>query len=147
MSYWDSSALAKLYLKEPDSAVFLSLAKRAVPLRTSPLGQFEITLTLRRQEAEGFLDRPTADTLADELLVDIASGLVELVASQFDLQAEFQHVVQTCFRRTSPISIRTRPSPIRSSVEIWVRAYHTARSNAGERRSCLASAGLGYSMR
>lgn len=107
MSDWDSSALAKLYLKEPDSAVFLSLAKRAVPLRTSPLGQFEVTLTLRRQEAEGVLDRQTADTLADELLIDIASGLVELVASEFDLHAEFQHVAQTCFRRASPISIRT----------------------------------------
>lgn len=107
MSYWDSSALAKLYLKEPDSAVFLSLAKRPVPLHTSPLGQFEVTLTLRRQEPEGVLDRQTADTLADELLIDIASGRVELVAAGFDLHAEFQHVVQTCFRRTNPISIRT----------------------------------------
>ena len=59
MSYWDSSALAKLYLKESNSAVFLSLAKRAAPLRTSPLRQFEVTLTLRRQEAEGTPDPRT----------------------------------------------------------------------------------------
>ena len=107
MSYWDSSALAKLYLKESNSAVFLSLAKRAVPLRTSPLGQFEVSLTLQRQAVDGFLDRQTADALADELLIDIASGLVELVASKFELHAEFQHVLQTCFQRAVPISIRT----------------------------------------
>ena len=107
MSYWDSSALAKLYLKESNSADFLSLAKRAVPLRTSPLGQFEVSLTLQRQAVDGFLDRPTDDALADELLIDIASGQVELVASKFELQAEFQHVLQTCFQRAVPISIRT----------------------------------------
>ena len=107
MSYWDSSALAKLYLKEPDSVAFLSLAKRAVPLRTSPLGQYEVTLTFRRQEADGALDRQTTNTLADELLIDIASGLVELVATKFELHAEFQHVLQTCFERAQPISIRT----------------------------------------
>lgn len=71
------------------------------------IGQFEITLALRRHEADGTLVRQTADTLADELLIDIAFGLVELVATEFDLHAEFQLVVQTCFRRASPISIRT----------------------------------------
>ena len=107
MSYWDSSALAKLYLTEPDSAVFQSLAERPDPMRTSPLGQFETILTIRRHEADGRLDRRTADTLADELLVDLASGVVEVVAAEFDLHAEFQHVVETCFRRSAPISIRT----------------------------------------
>ena len=107
MSYWDSSALAKLYLSEPDSAVFQSLAERPVPLRTSPLGQFETILTIRRQESDGRLDTQTADFLADELLVDLASDVIEIVASDFDIHAEFQHVLQTCLRRSPPILLRT----------------------------------------
>lgn len=107
MSYWDSSALAKLYLKEPDSAVFLSLAKRPVPLRTSPLGEFEVTLTLRRHELARSLDGQSAGTLCDELMLDIALGYVELIASGFDLRSEFQHVIQVCLSHPVPISIRT----------------------------------------
>lgn len=52
MSDWDSSALAKLYLTEPDSLVFHAIADRPTTLRTSPLGQFETILTIRRLELE-----------------------------------------------------------------------------------------------
>ena len=81
MSYWDSSALAKLSLKEADSDVYLALAKTAIPVRTSPLGQFEVTLAIRRHEIEGKLDTPSAEALVDELLFDIGEGTVELIAT------------------------------------------------------------------
>ncbi len=107
MSYWDSSSLAKLYLKEPDSDLYLALAKTAIPVRTSPLGQFEVTLAIRRHEIEGKLDRQSADALVDELLFDIGEDTVALIATDFDIHAEFQHVLQTCMQRPQPISIRT----------------------------------------
>ncbi len=107
MSYWDSSALAKLYLTEPDSLVFRAIADRPTTLRTSPLGQFETILTIRRLEADGRLDPQKAEYLADELLIDLGDGTVELIATDFDIHAEFQHVVQTCLQRPQPISIRT----------------------------------------
>ena len=107
MSYWDSSAIAKLYLNEADSDMYLALAKTAIPVRTSPLGQFEVTLAIRRHQLDGKLDAQSANELADELLVDLGDGTVELIASDFDLHAEFQHVLQTCFERPQPISIRT----------------------------------------
>lgn len=106
MSYWDSSALAKLNLSEPDWADFQSLAERSAPLRTSPLGQFETILTIRRQESDGRLDAQTADFLADELLIDLTIGVIEVVVRNFDLHAEFQHVVQTCLRCSPPILLR-----------------------------------------
>jgi len=107
MSYWDSSALAKLYLTEPDSLVFQTIADRPATLRTSPLGQFETILTIRRLEANGRLDSRKAEHLADELLIDLSDGTVELITSDFDIHAEFQHVLQTCFQRPQPIAIRT----------------------------------------
>ena len=87
MSYWDSSALVKLYLSEADSDVFQAIADRPATLRTSPLVQFETLLTIRRLEADRRLDARTAEELADEVLVDLASGIVELVATDFDIHA------------------------------------------------------------
>ena len=107
MSYWDSSALAKLYLKEADSDKYLVLAKTAIPVRTSPLGQFEVTLAIRRHEVDGKLDARSANELVDELLVDLGDGTVELIATDFEIHAEFQHVLQMCLQRPQPISIRT----------------------------------------
>ena len=107
MSYWDSSAIAKLYLKEADSDKYLELAKTAIPVRTSPLGQFEVTLAIRRHELDGKLDAQSANELVDELLVDLGESTVELIATDFEIHAEFQHVLQTCFQRPQPISIRT----------------------------------------
>ena len=37
MSDWDLSALAKLFLVEPDAATFDALAQRPAPIRISPL--------------------------------------------------------------------------------------------------------------
>ena len=107
MSYWDSSALAKLYLKEAGSDKYLVLAKTAIPVRTSPLGQFEVTLAIRRHEVDGKLDARSANELVDELVVDLGDGTVELIATDFEIHAEFQHVLQTCLQRPQPISIRT----------------------------------------
>ena len=107
MSYWDSSALVKLYLSEPESAVFDAIAKRPGTMRTSPLGQFETILTIRRHEADGQIDSKMAEQLADDVVVDLATGVVQIVASDFEIHAEFQHVLQTCLQRPQPISIRT----------------------------------------
>ncbi|MFM9962443.1 MAG: type II toxin-antitoxin system VapC family toxin [Planctomycetaceae bacterium] len=107
MSYWDTSALAKLYLTEADSLVFQGIADRPTSLRTSPLGQFETILTIRRLEADGRLDPRKAEHLVDELLIDLGDGTVELIAADFDIHAEFQLVLQTCLQRPQPISIRT----------------------------------------
>ena len=103
----DSSALAKLYLTEPDSLVFQAIADRSTTLRTSPLGQFETILAIRRLEADGSRDPQKAEYLADELLIDLSDGTVELIATDFDIHAEFQLVLQTCLQRPQPISIRT----------------------------------------
>ena len=64
-------------------------------------------MAIRRHEIEGKLDRQSADALVDELLFDIGEDAVELIATDFDIHAEFQHVVQTCLQRPQSISIRT----------------------------------------
>ncbi len=53
MSYWDTSALAKLYVSEPDSADFERHAAAASQIAVSAIGRLELRAVLRRREAEG----------------------------------------------------------------------------------------------
>ncbi len=107
MSYWDTSALAKLYLVEPDSAKFEALAHRPVSIRISPLVRYEARLTFLRREREGVIAAHAAVVLSRRLDQDIADGKVEIVAADFAIEAEFEQVVQACMNRATPISIRT----------------------------------------
>lgn len=54
MSYWDSSALVKLFVKEADSAQFEAMAV-VEPLVTGTLALHEARTVFRRREAEGVL--------------------------------------------------------------------------------------------
>jgi hypothetical protein len=47
MSYWDSSALAKLFLIEADSDMFRSRAVSDFPLHTAHLARYELLTTFR----------------------------------------------------------------------------------------------------
>jgi predicted nucleic acid-binding protein len=107
MSYWDTSALAKLYLVEPDSATFDALAQRPVPIRISPLVRYEARLTFLRREREGVIADHAAVVLSRRLDQDVADGKVEVIAAGFAIESEFEQVVQACMNRATPISIRT----------------------------------------
>jgi len=73
MSYWDSSALVKLYVREPDSAEFRALASKASRLTTGSITRHEVRTVLRRREAEGVLPSGEAAALYGELNADIAA--------------------------------------------------------------------------
>jgi predicted nucleic acid-binding protein len=53
MSYWDSSALVKLYVQELDSSEFQTLAREASRVATGSLARYEVRTVFRRREAEG----------------------------------------------------------------------------------------------
>jgi predicted nucleic acid-binding protein len=71
MSYWDSSALVKLYVQESDSAKFRELAVKASRVATGSLTRHEVRTVFRRREAEGVLPIGEAAALYDELTADI----------------------------------------------------------------------------
>ena len=56
MSYWDTSALAKLYVQEADSPAFEVHAANAQLITVSETVRFELRAVLRRREAEGSLN-------------------------------------------------------------------------------------------
>ena len=61
MSYWDTSALGKLYLPEPDSADFAQKAAVDPAIATTRLALYEMRRVAFRKESEGFIQAGTYD--------------------------------------------------------------------------------------
>lgn len=106
MSYWDTSALVKLYLAEPDSARFESLAF-ASPVVTGMIARHELRTVFHRREAEAAIPAGEASALCQRLTSDAASGLVRVQPDSETLEREFGKVLETCFSQTPPVFIRT----------------------------------------
>jgi predicted nucleic acid-binding protein len=107
MSYWDSSALVKLYVREPDSEEFRALALQASRVATGSLMRHEVRTVLRRREAEGALPGGGAAVLYVELNSDIAVADIVIQPETADMEREFGIVLEACFSQTPPTFIRT----------------------------------------
>jgi uncharacterized protein with PIN domain len=89
MSYWDSSALVKLYVQELDSAEFRALAVKASRVATGSLTRHEVRTVFRRREAEGVLPSGEAAALYAELNADIAAADIVIQPETADMEREF----------------------------------------------------------
>ena len=89
LSYWDSSALIKLYAPEPDSPYFLSLIAQAQrPPFSSEIARAEVLCTLYRKEYAGDLKPGAAATLFARFVSDAAAGHLVLIPNGADVTAE-----------------------------------------------------------
>lgn len=108
MSYWDSSALVKLYSKESDSAVFEQFAAGATTVPViSRLGLYEVATTVSRKEAEGGLSPGSAQTIQQRLLQDGDDGRIRVVEFSANVERPFQVLLAQCFQKVPPQYIRT----------------------------------------
>src|SRR5712671_1426636 len=99
MSYWDTSALVKLYARSPDSPVFENYASTTVgPIVTSIIGLYEAKATLLRKETFGALQPNAASTLYARLVQDVIVGHVQLVQLNPDIEREYGQVLELCYR-------------------------------------------------
>lgn len=80
MVYWDTSALLKLYVGEPDSGFFLRLAENAdEQIATSAIAAVEVLCSLIRKESSGALGRGGAHAIFSQFLTDSDAGRIVLV--------------------------------------------------------------------
>ncbi len=123
MSYWDTSALAKLYTAEDDSHAFeTKAAQPGATLLTARVTVWEFRRVALRKELAGAIQANGAEIIGQELESDIASGLLGIVEPTAQLAQEFDRVMTTCYRHAPSVPIRTmdalHPAAARVAGEI-----------------------------
>jgi predicted nucleic acid-binding protein len=140
MSYWDTSALAKLYLQEADSAIFRSRALQDAPLHTAHLTRHELRTVFLRRESEGTIQSGGAAMLFQDFEEDITAGLILIQTETPAVQEEFVMVLEQCFLVTPPVFIRTNDAlHIASSQTVQQTNFVTADSR---QKTAAAHVGL-----
>lgn len=107
MSYWDTSALAKLYVQEVDSAVFESHAANHPSIVVSETGRLELRAVLRRREAEGALSPGATETLYASFCALISSCQFTEEVITPELESEYYNILDSCLGQSPPIFLRT----------------------------------------
>jgi predicted nucleic acid-binding protein len=107
MSYWDTSALGKLYLPEPDSADFLRKAANEPLIVTAKLTLIEMRRVAFRKESEGFIQAGAAEAVLNQMNQDIAAGEIRIVEMDASAELDLNTIMVICYRRTPPLPLRT----------------------------------------
>jgi len=139
MSYWDSSALVKLYVKEADSAQFEGLAL-VEALVTGILALHEARTVFRRREAEGVLPLGQGTALFVQLASDVAVGEIRVQTETDVVRGKFGEVLEACFSQTPAVFIRTNDAlHIASALVAGKRNWSPPTSGSARERCSWAS--------
>lgn len=108
MSYWDTSALAKLYVPEPDSATFQNHAGEPnTTVVTARLTLWEMRRVALRKEAEAAIQPNGAEAVWQKADADAEAGRLIVIELEKNLGSEFERMMTTCYRNSPPLAIRT----------------------------------------
>lgn len=106
--YWDSSALLKLYIREPDSAYFLALASQGTePIVTSSLAFAEVLCALVRKESEADINRGASDVLFERFRHHIDDGTIELLPLTKETLEALPPMLTRLLRGKPPMLLRS----------------------------------------
>lgn len=107
MTYWDTSALLKLYIAEPESEAMARLAaSREGPLLSSAIAPVEMVSTLARKEHVGELKRDGSREILKRISEDIAAGRLSLVPFGDDVILESARIVRLGYGGKRPVMVR-----------------------------------------
>ena len=107
MRFWDSSALVKLYVAEPDSAQFRQLATDPEMLLISSFTIHELHCAFWRKELSGAISDGAAEILFGKFLRQIDAGRFKVVTYELKTRNRAIDVVRRCYRTQQPIVIRS----------------------------------------
>src|SRR4051794_21536121 len=107
MHYWDTSALVKLYISEPDSGAFSAHLAITGPVVTCELARWEMFRVLARKEAEGLITLGSSEVIFNRFLLDVARHSVVLIPLSSAVEDQFRQLVARLHRLSPPIFTRT----------------------------------------
>jgi predicted nucleic acid-binding protein len=140
MHYWDTSALAKLYVAESDSPQLSAHWAQSGVITTSALARWEIFCVLARKESDGLIPSGAAEIIFNELLADVAGGAVVLIPMHEAEEFRFRNLVLRLYRSKPPLFTRTL-----DGIHVATADLHGATefvSTDLNMRKCAAAIGL-----
>lgn len=136
MSYWDTSALAKLYVQETDSIVFEQHAAAAQRLTASETGRLELRTVLRRREAEGSLSAGATTRMHASFAGLIVAGKITEVTITPALEADFFTILDACLGHSPPVFLRTNDA-LHLAAARQARETEVVSTDKGLRKAAL----------
>ncbi len=107
MSFWDTSALVKLYVRERDSDRFLELARKSEPRATiSQLSIHEMCSVFHRKEFARAIPSGAAELAYRQFQHDVEEAVLEVIPYGRDVAPEFERIVRVCYRASPVVPIR-----------------------------------------
>ncbi|MDA1313988.1 MAG: type II toxin-antitoxin system VapC family toxin [Acidobacteria bacterium] len=107
MSYWDTSALLKLFAAEPDSPVFEERARQESLIACSAIVSTEMLCAMYRKEQLGDLTRGGARMALHQFQLDLDSGRILTIPYGQDVAIEAEKVVKAAFGPRQQLPLRS----------------------------------------
>ena len=101
--YIDSSALAKLYMPEPESERLDQFLRRRQDLMISELGITEVISAVARRKREGALDSQQANRIRDAVWSDVKEGYFR----RLDITPAIHREAERMLLSTQSVALRT----------------------------------------
>jgi predicted nucleic acid-binding protein len=140
MHYWDTSALVKLYVGEPDSAVFAAHQAATGQITSSAIARWEVYRVFNRKEVDGLISPGAASTVFTRFLADVSAGNIVLLPMDNSVEARFQQLLLRLHRLSPPLTARTLDAIHLASADLH-GAGEVVATDANLRK-CAASIGL-----
>lgn len=107
MSFWDTSALVKLYVRERDSDRFLELARKSETRAIiSQLSVHEMCSVFHRKAFARAIPSGAAELAYRQFLHDVEDAVLKIVPYGRDVAVEFDRIVRACYRASPVVPIR-----------------------------------------
>jgi predicted nucleic acid-binding protein len=107
MIFWDTSALLKLYVAEPDSSAFATIAQSEEPLAISAWTTHEVLCGLHRKELLRDLKTGGAEAIYQRILQQIAADALHVIGYTTAVAQRTSEVIRRCYRARRPVAIRS----------------------------------------
>jgi predicted nucleic acid-binding protein len=107
MVFWDTSALVKLYIREPDSKAFAALANRQELFAISAWTTHEILCSLHRKELLRDLKIGGAEAIYQRILQQVALGALHVISYTAAVAQRTTEVIRDCYSARTPVAIRS----------------------------------------
>ena len=140
MHYWDTSTLVKLYVREPDSALFAAHLAATGPTATSALACWEMFRVFARKEADQIIAAGTAETVFAKFEADVLSGRIALLPMDRAIEERFRKLALRLHRLTPPVFTRTLDAIHLATADLHKASELVATDD--KLRKCAAAVGL-----